>query len=155
MKNASILALSVLIMASCRSAPPAAPPGPPPVRAIGVVGGDALTDAIGVELVDQGFRTFQLPSTQQLTAAALAALAARGVDAVLVVTSAAGIDSLPDRASLRLVRTQNGETVATFDWANISLTAAGIPAEGTVRTTRTEAARELVRRLLETVPAPQ
>lgn len=139
----TLLLLCLALLAACRSAPPPGPPVPPPIRSIGVVAGDALSELVSTELVDRGYRTFQLPATQQLALTALQALGSRGVDAVLVITSDKALDSLPNNASLRLMRTLNGETVATQTWSNVT--------QGAVRKSRAEAARELVHALLQTI----
>ena len=117
-----------------------------PIRSIAIVAGDALASAVGTELFNQGFKTFEVPATQQFTSNALQSLAARGVDAVLVVRSTKrGFDPFPESASLRLVRTQTGETVASPAWSR---------SEQTVPKSLTEIARELVRTLLQSVPRP-
>jgi hypothetical protein len=108
------------------------------------VAGDLLSSALGAELFNQGFRTFELPLNQDLSARALQGLAGRGVDAVVVVTSKRGLDSFPDNASIRVLRTQNGATAAAFDWSN-----SGMP-----RKNLADSARELVRTLQQTVPKP-
>ena len=111
---------------------------------------------MGIELYSQGFRTFEVPATQELTPKALQSLARGGVDGVLVVsTTGRQYDALPESASVRLVRTQTGETVAAFTWSNpVSSGVPGTPADKTVRKKLTDVARELVQTLLRTVPKP-
>src|ERR1700693_1211714 len=92
-----LLVLFVSLIASCasRHAPPIARQ-PPPIRSIAIVTGDPLASPIGTELFNEGFKTFQLPATQDLTPKALQSLASRGVDGVLVVKSTKrGFDPLP------------------------------------------------------------
>ena len=135
------------LIASCasRHAPPIARQ-PVPIRSIAIVSGDSLANAIGVELFNQSFKTFQLPATQDLTPKALQSLASRGVDGVLVVKSTKrGFDPLPESASVRLIRTQNGETVADLAWSK---------SDQMVPKNLSEIAREIVRTLLQTVPKP-
>jgi hypothetical protein len=147
MKRTALCLVAVALWASCASKrPPARPTGPPPIRAIAVVTGDALARAVSAELYNQGFRTFELPVTQSMTPAALQSLAGRGVDAVLVVTFVKGIDSNPDSANMRLVRTGNSETVAAFDWSNNAL--------GATRRNMDDSARDLVQTLLRAIPKP-
>jgi hypothetical protein len=137
----------VCVIASCASRP-APPTGKQisPIRSIAIVTGDPLASAVGVELFNQGFRTFEVPATQELTPKALQSLASGGVDGVLVVRSIKrGFDPIPESASLRLVRTQSGETVAALTWSN---SVSGAPKK------LTDVARELVRTLLKTVPKP-
>jgi hypothetical protein len=111
---------------------------------------------MGIELYNQGFRTFEVPATQELTPKALQSLASGGVDGILVVrTTGRKYDALPESASVRLVRTRTGETVATFTWSNpVSGGAPGTPADQVVRKKLTDVARELVQTLLQTVPKP-
>jgi DNA-binding LacI/PurR family transcriptional regulator len=110
---------------------------------------------MGIELYNQGFRTFEVPATQELTPKALQSLASGGVDGILVVrTTGRKYDQLPESASVRLVRTQTGETVASFTWSNPVSGVPVTPADQTVRKKLTEVARELVQTLLQTVPKP-
>ncbi len=142
-----LLVVFISVIASCasRHAPPIGK-YVSPIRSIAIVTGDPLAAAIGVELFNQGFRTFEVPATQDLTPKALQSLATRGVDAVLVVKSTKrGFDPLPESASLRLVRTQTGETVAAPVWSS---------SDRTVPKSLTDIARELVRTLLQSVPKP-
>ena len=136
--------LSLVVLAiSCASRKPApAPLVPPPIRSIAVVAGDVLSSDLSTELVNRRFKIYEVPATQDLTARALQSLAARGVDAVLVARTTRGLDMLPDVASVRLLRSINGETVTTFDWPNPS------------RMKIPEVAAAVVRRLTETVPSP-
>jgi hypothetical protein len=117
------------------------------------VSGDPLANAIGIELFNQGFRTFEVPATQELTPKALQSLALRGVDGVLVVRSTRGYP-IPESASVRLVSTQTGENVAAFTWSDSAPGVPGSPADPMVRKKLTDVAQELVRTLLETVPKP-
>jgi len=137
----------VSLIASCASRH-AAPTAKPvfAIRSIAIVTGDPLASAVGTELFNQGFKTFEVPPTQQFTSNALQSLATRGVDAVLVVKSTKqGFDPLPASASLRLVRTQTGETVAAPAWSR---------SDQAAPKNLTEIARELVRTLLQSVPRP-
>lgn len=137
----------ISLIASCASrhaAPTAKQPSP--IRSIAIVSGDPLANAIGVELFNQGFKTFQLPATQDLTPKALQSLASRGVDGVLVVKSTKrGFDPLPESASLRLLRTQTGLEVTALAWRK---------SDQMVPKNLTDIAREMVRALLQTVPKP-
>lgn len=142
MRNIAIVVCLALVV-SCASRRPAGPPVPPPIRSIAVVAGDPLSSAVGAELFNQGFKMFELPLNQDLSAKALQGLAGRGVDAVLVVKSRKGLDSFPDDASIRVLRT-NGASAAVFDWSN----------SGTPRKNVADSARELVRTLQKTVPKP-
>lgn len=143
MKKIAIVLCAILVV-SCASRRPAGPPVPPPIRSIAVVAGDTLSSALGAELFNQGFKTFELPLNQDLSATALRGLAAKGVDAVVVVKSKRGLDSAPDNASIRVLRTQNGATAAAFDWSN----------SGAPRKNLADSAREVVRTLQQTVPKP-
>lgn len=137
----------LLVLVSCASRRgPVGPPVPPPIKSIAVVTGDAFTRAVGAELYNQGFKTFELPVTQDMSMAALQALGQRGVDAVLIVKSTKGLDSFPDSASLSLLRTRTGQAAANFNWSN---SPGGMP-----RKNMTESARDLVQTLLRTVPKP-
>jgi hypothetical protein len=110
---------------------------------------------MGIELYNQGFRTFEVPATQELTPKALQSVASGGVDGILVVTTTGRkYDVLPESASVRLVRTRTGETVAAFTWTNSVSSVPGTPADQTVRKKLTDVARELVQTLLKTVPRP-
>jgi hypothetical protein len=131
-------------MVSCSSRGKAPPrTTPPPVKAIAIVAGDLLSAAVSGELYDQGFRTFEVPATQDVAWNSLQALAARGVDAVLTVKSRKGIDAYPDNATVRVISTYTGQPVADFRWTN--------PA---VRKNVKDSAREVVRTVLEKVPRP-
>lgn len=150
-----LLVVFSCVSASCasRQAPP--PKHAPPIRSIAIVTGNSLANAMGIELYNQGFRTFEVPATQELTPKALQSLASGGVDAILVVTTTGRkYDVLPESASVRLVRTQTGETVAAFTWTNSVSSVPGTPADQTIRRKLTDVARELVQRLLQTVPKP-
>lgn len=142
MRNIAIVVCLTLAV-SCASRRPAGPPVPPPIRSIAVVTGDLLSSALGAELFNQGFRTFVLPLNQDLSARALQGLAGQGIDAVLVVKSKRGLDSFPDNASIRVVRTKSGATATEFSWSN--------PA---VRKNVADSARELVRTIQQAVPKP-
>lgn len=147
--------LFICVSASCasRQAPP--PKHAPPIRSIAIVTGNSLANAMGIELYNQGFRTFEVPATQELTPKALQSLARGGVDGLLVVsTTGRKYDALPESASVRLVRTQTGETVAAFTWSNPVSSVPGTPADQVVRRKLTDVARELVQTLLQTVPKP-
>ena len=133
-----LLLISLAAICSCASRAPVAPPAPPPIRSIAVIAGDPLSGALGGALFDQGYKTFELPATQDLSLGALRGLATRGVDGVLVVKSVRGLDTHPDSASVRVLRAANGATVATFDWTN--------PA-GAARMNTATSARELVKTL--------
>ena len=151
-----LLVVFISVIASCASRP-APPTGKhvAPIRSIAIVTGDPLASAIGIELFNQGFRTFEVPATQDLTPKALQSLAIGGVDGVLVVRSTRrGFDSLPGSASLRLVSTHTGETVAAFTWSNSVPAAPSSPADRVVRKSLTDVARELIQTLLKTVPKP-
>jgi hypothetical protein len=137
--------ISVIASCASRHAPPTVN-RPSPIRSIAIVSGDPLANAIGVELFNQGFKTFQLPATQDLTPKALQSLASRGVDGVLVVKSTKrGFDPLPESASLRLLRTQTGQEVTALAWRK---------SDQMVPKNLTDIAREVVRTLLQTVPRP-
>jgi hypothetical protein len=137
----------ISLIASCASRhAPTIARQPPPIRSIAIVTGDPLASPIGIELFNEGFKTFQLPATQDLMPKALQSLASRGVDGVLVVKSTKrGFDPLPESASLRLLRTQTGETVAALAWSK---------SDRMVPKNLTDIAREVVRALLQTVPRP-
>ena len=147
----------ISVIASCASRPaPSTAKHVSPIRSIAIVTGDPLASAVGIELFNQGFRTFEVPAAQELTPKALQSLASGGVDGVLVVKSIKrGFDPIPESASLRLLRTHTGETVAAFTWSNSVAGAPASPVDGTVRQRLTDVARELVRTLLKTVPKPQ
>jgi hypothetical protein len=150
-----VVCISVFASCASRHTPPPGKYVPPPIRSIAIVSGDPLSNAIGIELFNQGFRTFEVPATQELTPKALQSLAIGGVDGVLVVKSTrGGYDPFPESASVRLVRTQTGETVAAFTWSNSAPVTPDSPADRLVRRNLTDVARELVRTLLETVPKP-
>ena len=137
--------IGVITSCASRQAPPPARQ-PVPIRSIAIVTGDPLANAIGTELYNQGFRAFEVPPTQELTPKALQSLASRGVDAVLVVRSTKqGFDPLPQSASVRLIRTPGGETVASPSWSRSNQA----PTK-----TLTDIAREMVRTLLQSVPKP-
>jgi hypothetical protein len=151
-----LLFVSIGLIASCASKP--APPTVqrvPPIRSIAIVTGDPLASAVGTELFNQGFRTFELPAKQELTPKALQSLARGGVDGVLVITSVKrGFDPIPESASLRLLRTQNGETVVAFTWSNSAAGAPSVADSNAVRKGLADIARQLVRTLMKTVPKP-
>ena len=139
------IALCVTAVISCASKRgPVGPPAPPPIKSIAVVAGDPFSSALGAELFNQGFKTFELPMNQDLSGRALHGLAGQGIDAVLVVKSKKGLDMVPDHASIRVLRTQNGATAASFDWSN----------SATPRKNLADSARDAVRTLLQTVPKP-
>jgi hypothetical protein len=144
-----VVFISVIASCASRHAPPTGK-HVRPIRSIAIVSGDPLANAIAIELFNQGFRTFEVPATQELTPKALQSLALRGVDGVLVVRSTRGYP-IPESASVRLVSTQTGENVAAFTWPN---SVPGSPADPMVRKKLTDVAQELVRTLLETVPKP-
>jgi len=147
--------LFICVSASCASRQAPAPKHAPPIRSIAIVTGNSLANAMGIELYNQGFRTFEVPATQELTPKALQSLASGGVDGILVVTTTGRkYDPLPESASVRLVRTQTGETVAALTWSNPVASTPGTPADQVVRKKLTDVARELVQTLLQTVPKP-
>jgi len=147
--------LFICLSASCASRQAPTPKHAPPIRSIAIVTGNSLASAMGIELYNQGFRTFEVPATQELTPKALQSLASGGVDGILVVTTTGRkYDALPESASVRLVRTQTGETVAAFTWSNPVASTPGTPADQVVRKKLTDVARELVQTLLQTVPKP-
>jgi hypothetical protein len=149
------IVLFIFVSASCASRQPPQPKHAPPIRSIAIVTGNSLANAMGIELYNQGFRTFEVPATQELTPKALQSLARGGVDGILVVsTTGRKYDALPESASVRLVRTQTGETVAAFKWSNPVASTPGTPADQVVRRKLTDVARELVQTLLQTVPKP-
>ena len=154
MKKAAFV-LFIGVIASCASRRAPTVKQPPPIRSIAIVTGNALASAVGIELFNQGFRTFEVPATQELIPKALQSLASGGVDSVLVVTTTGRkYDPLPASASVRLIRTQTGETVSAFTWSNTASGSAGAPLDRAARRSLTDVARELVQTLLKTVPKP-
>jgi len=138
---------SIGVIAACgsRHATPKVVPVSP-IRSIAIVTGDPLAAPLGTELFNEGFRTFEVPATQDLSPKALQALSSRGVDGVLVARSKKeGFDPLPVSASLRLIRTQTAGTAADFAWSRSSQS---------VPKSLTDIARGLVRTLLQSVPRP-
>ncbi len=139
-----LIAVFLITVASCASKRPAPVSAvPPPIKSIAVVGGDLLANAVSGELFDQGFRTFEVPATQDITPRGLWPLVSRDVDAVLVVKSKRGDDLQPDSSSVQLLRTKTGETVAAFSWMNTE-----------PRRKIKDAAREIVATVLKTAPKP-
>lgn len=144
MRRSLIAVFIIITVASCasrRAAPVSAVP--PPIKSIAVVGGDLLANAVSGELFDQGFRTFEVPATQDVTPKGLWPLVSRDVDAVLVVKSKKGNDLQPDTTSVQLLRTKTGETVTAFSWTNSE-----------PRRQIRDAAREVVATVMKTVPRP-
>lgn len=144
--NASLQAL-LLLAAACATSTPSATQARyagPEIRKIAVVSGDSLGDAVSVELFNQGFKTLEISAEQ---ATALPELGANGIDAVLIVRSEPGYDSLPESATVRLVSTRSQETIAALNWANSRLGARGSPADRMVRKSTAEAAQNIVRDL--------
>ena len=102
-----------------------------PIRTVALMpGGGVMADAIGIELLNYNLNVIdttqvtnfmvrenlnEIEITQPKN---LSRLTADGIDAVILVKSTAGYDGKPQSASVRIVRTTNGQLVAGANWQN-------------------------------------
>jgi hypothetical protein len=134
------------------------------VQAIAMApGGGLLADAVAVELANRGLTVIDPSSTSNLLVRlnlteievarpeGLAKLRDHGIDAYLVVRSAAGADGRPESVSARMNSTYTGQVLAGVTWQNGWGGVAGSPADRTMRKNLVEAANEIANALAQRV----
>ena len=125
--------------------------------------GGLLADAIGVELFNHGLVVVDTAETSNLFARLnlheaevsqprnLSVLRGEGIDAYLMVKSAAGYDGLPQSATARLTSTHNSKLLVGVTWQNGWGGMHGSIADRVMRQDLTGAAekiaKEIIRRL--------
>jgi hypothetical protein len=142
-----LFAISALILGGCAGPSVSMSSridGQIPAGKIGLApGGGVLADAIGVELFQRGFDT--MDSTE--SPANIAAVHAEGIDTLLIVKAIGGYDSLPEAATIRIVQTSTGKTIAAINWQNGHGGMAGSIADRTMREGLVGAAQQIVDQL--------
>jgi hypothetical protein len=136
----------------------------PRVKTIAVSpGGGVLGDAVGVELFNKGFAVVDPGEAGRLlgrsdvseleisSRPSLETLREKGVEALLVVKVALGVDGLPQSASVKLTSTRTQEVIAAISWQNGWGGQRGSIADRTMRKDVAAAAKEIVDGLLKTL----
>ncbi len=93
-------------------------------------GGGVLGDAVGVELFQRGYDIVESTQVKQIVARVnmaeadissqqgLEQLRKEGIQTLLMVRAAGGLDNLPQSATVRVVNTGTGSTMAAVNWQN-------------------------------------
>jgi len=136
----------------------------PRVKSIAVSpGGGVLGDAVGVELFNKGFSVVDpgeagrllgrsdLSELEISSGPSLETLQEKGVEALLVVKVAIGVDGLPQNASVKLTSTRTQRVIAAISWQNGWGGQRGSIADRTMRKDVAAAAQEIVAGLLKTL----
>lgn len=102
-----------------------------PIRTVALMpGGGVLADAIGIELLRFGFNVIDTGKVSDLMIRNnlneieitkpqnLLFLNNDGIDAVILVKSAAGYDGRPQSANVKIIQTKTGQLVAGANWQN-------------------------------------
>jgi hypothetical protein len=131
-----------------------------PAGKIGLApGGGVLADAIGVELFQRGFDTVDSVDIGSAVAhdnmnefsftspVTLTELSNQGIDTLLIVKSAGAYDGLPEAATVRIVQTKTGKTIAAINWQNGYGGRQGSIADRTMREGLVAAAKQIVDQL--------
>lgn len=121
-------------------------------------GGGVLAEAVGIQLMNQGFDVVDMSSATSTSArlnldeleiarpANLKALASEyGVDGVLIVKSVGGYDGKPNSAAARIIDTRTGSLLAGVTWQNGKGGAQGSPADNLMRSDVSVAAKNIAR----------
>jgi hypothetical protein len=117
--------------------------------------GGVLADAVGVAMLNLGFDVIDTQQTSNWMVRAnldefelikpenLSKLGEQGIDAILIVRTAAGYDGKPQSASVRVISTKNSSLIAGASWQNGHGGAQGSPADGHMRKDVVEAAQQI------------
>lgn len=163
-----LILLLVGALSGCGSSKTSVTRGAPldePVRAVGMApSGGVFADAIAVSLFNQGL---QVVDTNQMSSLlirlnlnemeimeprGLKAVRDAGIDVVLSVRAVGGYDGKPQSASVRLNSTKTGEIIAGLSWQNGWGGQAGSMADRMKRKDLAEAADQIARELVKSLP---
>ena len=119
-------------------------------------GGGVLAEAIGIQMMSQGFDVVDMSSSTSISARLnlddleitkpqnLRVLADEyGVDGVLIVKSVGGYDGKPNSAAIRVIDTRTGSLLAGVTWQNGKGGAQGSPADNLMRSDISETAEKI------------
>jgi len=119
-------------------------------------GGGVLAEAVGIQLMNQGFDIVDMSASTSASArlnldeleltrpANLKLLASEhGVDGVLIVKSVGGYDGKPNSAAARVIDTRTGSLLAGVTWQNGKGGAQGSPADNLMRSDLSVAAKKV------------
>jgi len=123
--------------------------------------GGALSDAIGIELLNSGYQIidsttitgymarYNLDEIELTTPQNISKLSNDGIDTVLLVKTVAGYDGRPESATAKLVATSTGQLIAGVTWQNGKGGAIGSGADGMMRSNLSQAAKQIARGLAQ------
>lgn len=168
MSRATIFAIALFLM-GCGTAHVSSVNGVTavaPVHNVAMMpGGGLLADAVAVELSSRGLTIVDPTSTSSMMAGlnlteveitqpqGLAKLKKQGIDAILIVRSAASAAGDPQSASARMISTESGVLIAGVTWQNGWGGQSGSIADRAMRKGLSDAAAQIASELASRIPS--
>jgi len=132
------------------------------IRSIALLpGGGVLADAVGFELMAQGYNVVDAGQVKGLLARLgmteieiaqpenMQVIAQKGIDAILIVKSVGGYDSRPQSASIKLISVPSGQILIGATWQQGKAGAQGSPADQGARVDVGDAAKQIAEAVID------